>query len=103
MLLPRIPLSLAKNNIYPFHFRCVQLLIRLSFSMTTNKAEGQTIPYVGVYLPQSVFSHGQLYVALSHGILVVTMKVLIKYVTPICSTINKPSKKNIVYKEVLIP
>ena len=33
--------------------------------MTINKAEGQSINNLGVYLPQPVFSHGQLYVALS--------------------------------------
>jgi ATP-dependent DNA helicase PIF1 len=30
----------------------------LSFAMTINKAQGQTIPNVGIYLPELVFSHG---------------------------------------------
>ena len=35
--------------------------------MTINKAQGQSINYLGVHLPQPVFSHGQLYVALSRA------------------------------------
>ena len=42
-----------------------QFPIRLSFAMTVNKAQGQSINYLGVHLPQPVFSHGQLYGALS--------------------------------------
>ena len=33
--------------------------------MTINKAQGQSINNLGVYLPQPVFSHGQSYIALS--------------------------------------
>jgi ATP-dependent exoDNAse (exonuclease V) alpha subunit len=44
--------------------------------MTINKSQGQTIPNVGVYLPEPVFSHGQLYVALSRATATANIKVL---------------------------
>ena len=46
--------------------------------MTLNKLQGQTIPHVGVYLPNHVFSHEQLYVTLSRGISIGTTKILVK-------------------------
>lgn len=92
-----------KDIISIFHFRRAQLPIRLCFAMIINKVQGQTSPYVGVYLPQHVFSHGQLYVILLCGTSMSTIKVLIKYVTPICATINRFSTKNVVYKEAFIP
>ncbi|GKC23144.1 RNA-directed DNA polymerase, eukaryota [Tanacetum coccineum] len=61
--------------------------------------KGQTISNVGVYLPESVFSHGQLYVALSRGISRTTTKVLVKPE----KEVDQPGvyTANVVYQEVL--
>jgi hypothetical protein len=68
VFIPRIPLSPSVDITLPFKFKRKQFPIRLSFAMTINKAQGQTIPNVGIYLPEPVFSYGQLYVALSSGV-----------------------------------
>ena len=67
--------------------------------MTINKAQGQTIPNVGIYLPEPVFSHGQLYVALSRGVSRESTWVLAKRNMNIDPT--GKSTKNIVYRDVL--
>ena len=78
VFLPRIPLSLSDDISLPFKMRKKQFPIRLSFAMTINKAQGQTIPNVGIYLPEPVFSHGQLYVGLSRGVSRSTIRILAK-------------------------
>jgi ATP-dependent DNA helicase PIF1 len=76
VFLPRIPLCPFDDQMFPFQFKRKQFPIRLSFSMTVNKSQGQTIPNVGVYLPAPVFSHGQLYVAMSRATARMNIKIL---------------------------
>ena len=76
VFLPRIPLCPSDDEMFPFRFKRKQFPVRLSFAMTINKTQRQTIPNVGVYLPEPVFSHGQLYVALSRAISRSNMKIL---------------------------
>ena len=49
----------------PIPFRRLQFPIRLAFAMTINKSQGQTMSICGLDLENTVFSHGQLYVACS--------------------------------------
>ena len=44
--------------------------------MTINKAQDQSVNNLGVYLPQPVFSHGRLYVALSRALIPQKTKVI---------------------------
>jgi hypothetical protein len=46
-----------------FDFKRLQYPVHLSFAMTINKAQGQSLSVAGVNLESSCFSHGQLYVA----------------------------------------
>ena len=64
VLIPRITLTSQEGEL-PFTLKRKQFPIRLAFGMTINKAQGQTLQYVGGYLPTAVFSHGQLYVLMS--------------------------------------
>ncbi|PIO53561.1 hypothetical protein TELCIR_25099, partial [Teladorsagia circumcincta] len=88
-IIPRIDNYWEKRT--PFRLRRRQFPIRVAFAMTINKAQGQSFRKVGIYLPEDVFAHGQLYVALSRGRTRDGIK------------IQSPSTflKNIVYNEVL--
>ena len=57
--IPHIPSDL------PFRFKRLQFPLRLSFAMSINKAQGQTLSVVGLQLEEPCFSHGQLYVGCS--------------------------------------
>ncbi|OBZ77761.1 ATP-dependent DNA helicase PIF1 [Grifola frondosa] len=72
-----------------------QFPVHLTFAMTINKAQGQSVINVGLDLHTSVFSHGQLYVALSRC----TSPSRIKVLFPLNS--DNTTTVNIVYPEVL--
>lgn len=48
-----------------FQFKRLQFLVKLSFAIAINKAQGQTFKYVAVDLKTDHLSHGKLYVGLS--------------------------------------
>ena len=57
VLLPRIVIAPSDTEL-PFTLKRRQFPIRPCFAMSTNKAQGQTLDFVGIYLPDNVFTHG---------------------------------------------
>jgi ATP-dependent exoDNAse (exonuclease V) alpha subunit len=64
--------------------------------MTINKSQGQTFDIVGVDLRHPVFTHGQLYVALSRARHCSSLKCLLP------DQEEEGKTKNIVFREVVI-
>lgn len=73
-----------------------QFPIILSFAMTFIKSQGQSLKHVGLHLSKPVFTHGQLYVALSRVRSIDGLKI---YVRAKDSGDGK-STMNVVFKEV---
>ncbi|PIA57160.1 hypothetical protein AQUCO_00600115v1 [Aquilegia coerulea] len=94
IFIPRITLtpSVAELAI-PMSRR--QFPLRLAFGMTINKSQGQSVKYLGIDLQTSVFSHGQLYVALSRCTTARQIFVVLSSDVSTCTA-------NIVYPEVLL-
>ena len=83
--IPMIPTDMS------FQFKRLQFPIRLTFSITINKAQEQSLELCGLYLHTDCFSHGQLYVACSR---VGNLDNLFIYT-------ENGTTKNIVYPQVL--
>jgi len=56
VFIPRIPLLSSQDEKIPIPFKRTQFPIRLCFAMTINKAQGQTLDFVGIYLREHIFS-----------------------------------------------
>lgn len=70
---------------------------------TINKAQGQTLARVGVYLPNACFTHGQLYVAASR----VGLPSQLRFAVPrdscaslCCASLCTFRTRNVVYREI---
>lgn len=93
--IPRITMSPADKT-FPFLLKRKQFPVTVCYAMTINKSQGQTVKNVGLYLPNPVFGHGQMYVAVSR----VTSPNGLKIVCVNDYDNNAGYTKNIVYREI---
>ena len=93
--IPRITLRPSTGEL-PFQLSRRQFPIQLSFAMTINKLQGQSVKHVGLHLRNEVFTHGQLYVALPWCTSSLRIKAIFKE-----DAVNTDTA-NIVFLEVLL-
>ncbi|XP_072066737.1 uncharacterized protein [Arachis hypogaea] len=94
-LTPRMNM-VPTNETVPVRFQQRQFSIIVSFAMTINKSQRQTLSHVRLYLPKPVFTHSQLYVTLSRVRSKRSLKVLL--MNHVGMSAN--STINVVYREV---
>ncbi|KAJ9516250.1 hypothetical protein QJQ45_001134 [Haematococcus lacustris] len=99
-LIPRCTLTSNEEGL-PFTLIRRQFPIKPAFAMTINKSQGQTFRSVGVYLPSPVFSHGQLYVAMSRVGQASGLSIMAAHPRPARATdTTAVYTENVVYTEV---
>jgi hypothetical protein len=94
--IPRISLIPTSTPAFTFKIKRRQFPVRLAFAITINRAQGQSVKYVGLDLRIPVFAHGQLYVALSR----VTTKKNLRILLPNDNLDSKTN--NVVYHDILL-
>ena len=102
IFIPRIILDNSTSNV-GFLFTRKQFPVTLAFALTINKAQGQTFESIGLFMPQPVFSHGQLYVAFSRAKSKDNIRVKISQTSKqgkLVPNTNIVFTKNPVYKEI---
>jgi len=95
IIIPRMPLTPSDRRL-PFKMKRRQFPLSVALAMTINKSQGQSLGNVGIYLPKPVFSHGQLYVAMSR----VKSKAGLKVLIIDSKGKQKNETTNIVFKEI---
>jgi hypothetical protein len=99
VFIPRIVHDTTEDSNVSIMFRRIQFPVKPAFVMTINKSQGQTLQMVGLYLPKPVFTHGQLYVAMSRCTDPRNLRVLIE--DGFIKGREGTYTRNIVYKNVL--
>ncbi|XP_052111544.1 uncharacterized protein LOC107469337 [Arachis duranensis] len=94
VFIPKMTLSPSDHRI-PFKFQRRQFPIMVSYTMTINKSQGQSLANVGLILKKLVFTHGQLYVAASRVTHRGGLKILLCHDEDNCAETD-----NVVFKEV---
>ncbi|GBO44018.1 hypothetical protein AVEN_269206-1 [Araneus ventricosus] len=101
VFLPRIKLATSDVNL-PFVLNRHQFPLFPAYTVTINKSHGQTFDHAGIYLDESVFSHGQPYVVLSSSRIPNHVKIYTK-TSEVQGKLLKNEKyftRNVVYQEV---
>ena len=101
VFIPRLDLSQRKHLLFATIKRR-QFPVIPAYCITINKSQGQSYRYVGINLETPVFSHGQLYVALSRSKVRNNIKVKITESTEQGHIFEdgKVYTKNIVYLQI---
>nr|KAJ0202943.1 hypothetical protein LSAT_V11C500259670 [Lactuca sativa] len=94
--IPRIKFVHNTSDL-PLIFIRKQFPLKVCYAMTIKKSQGQSLKKVGLYLTNSVFTHGQLYVALSRATSQDSIKILLQQEEALPFNCTR----NVVFKDLL--